>query len=71
MNDSLFVFFLKLFNYSFFGHFFHFDDSTNEESNHVRRYGGNVIIDLYVTLEEVYNGNFIEVKFKKKNSSIL
>lgn len=31
--------------------------------------GANVIMELYVTLEELYSGNFIEVKFYKYNTT--
>lgn len=49
---------------SFFGDFsFHFGG----ESQHAQetRRGSHVVMDLYVTLEELYSGNFIEVKFYK------
>jgi DnaJ-class molecular chaperone len=46
--------------FSFFGDFFHFGGSRDEGHNQVPR-GGDLVMDLYVTLEEVYNGNFIEV----------
>ncbi|CAF1282279.1 unnamed protein product, partial [Rotaria sordida] len=45
---------------SFFGDFFHFGGSRDDGYNQVPR-GGDLVVDLYVTLEEVYNGNFIEV----------
>jgi hypothetical protein len=44
---------------SFFGDFFTFGGENTRERDKPR--GGDVVIDLYVTLEEVYNGNFIEV----------
>lgn len=52
---------------SFFGDFFHFGEggSRDEGHNHVPR-GGDLVMDLYVTLEEVYNGNFIEVSLMIK-----
>ncbi|CAF1595796.1 unnamed protein product [Adineta ricciae] len=43
---------------SFFGDFF--GGSRDDEHRHVPR-GGDLVMDLHVTLEEVYNGNFIEV----------
>jgi DnaJ homolog subfamily B member 11 len=46
--------------FSFFGDFFHFGESRDDGHSHVPR-GGDLVVDLYVTLEEVYNGNFIEV----------
>jgi DnaJ family protein B protein 11 len=48
------------FFFSFFGDFFHFGGSRDDGQNHVPR-GGDLVVDLYVTLEEVFNGNFIEV----------
>ena len=51
--------------FSFFGDFFPFGGGSRDEGhNHVPR-GGDLVMDLYVTLEEVYNGNFIEVNKKK------
>ena len=47
---------------SFFGDFFSFGGGGgggNENRDKPR--GGDVVMDLFVTLEEVYNGNFIEV----------
>lgn len=45
---------------SFFGDFgFHFG-SDNSHSHDTPR-GANIVIDLYVTLEELYSGNFVEV----------
>lgn len=47
---------------SFFGDFnFHFGDS--HQNQHEIPRGSNVIMDLHVTLEELYSGNFIEVNF--------
>lgn len=47
---------------SFFGDFsFHFGGESHQQHETPR--GANVIIDLYVTLEELYSGNFIEVTF--------
>lgn len=44
---------------SFFGDFgFHFGNSDNR---HEVRRGANIVMDLYVSLEELYNGNFVEV----------
>lgn len=43
---------------SFFGDFFgggHFQSEGTPK-------GADVVVDLWVTLEEVYNGNFVEVK---------
>ena len=47
--------------YSFFGDFFHFGGGSRDDGHgHVPR-GGDLVMNLFVTLEEVYNGNFIEV----------
>lgn len=47
---------------SFFGDFgFHFGGGHNE-NNEIPR-GANVVMDLWVTLEELYSGNFVEVRF--------
>jgi DnaJ family protein B protein 11 len=47
---------------SFFGDFsFHFGGESNHQ--HETPKGSNLIIDLHVTLEELYSGNFIEVTF--------
>lgn len=49
---------------SFFGDFsFHFGGES-QQAPQTRR-GANVIMELFVTLEELYSGNFIEVKFYK------
>ncbi|CAF1032855.1 unnamed protein product [Rotaria magnacalcarata] len=45
---------------SFFGDFFPFGGSRDDGHHQVPR-GGDLVLDLYVTLEEVYNGNFVEV----------
>ncbi|CAF1956053.1 unnamed protein product [Rotaria magnacalcarata] len=46
---------------SFFGDFFNFGGGSRDDGQkHIPR-GGDLVMDLYVTLEEVYNGNFIEV----------
>lgn len=47
---------------SFFGDFFHFGGGGHShEQQRDRPKGGDVVMDLYVTLEEVYSGNFIEI----------
>lgn len=44
---------------SFFGDFgFHFGGDNNRQQN---LKGYNVVMDIFVTLEELYSGNFIEV----------
>jgi len=47
---------------SFFGDInFHFGGESSQQHQTPR--GSNIVMDLYVTLEELYSGNFIEVKF--------
>lgn len=46
---------------SFFGDFFHFGGNSRDDGHHHVPRGGDLVMDLYVSLEEVYNGNFIEV----------
>lgn len=49
---------------SFFGDFgFHFGNGG--DSRHETRKGANIIMDLYVSLEELYNGNFVEITHNK------
>ena len=44
---------------SFFGDFFSFGGGHEERNQRPR--GGDVVMDLFVNLEEVYTGNFIEI----------
>lgn len=45
---------------SFFGDFdFHFGGGESRQQEIPR--GSNIVMDLYVTLEELYSGNFVEV----------
>ena len=48
---------------SFFGDFFSFGGGGGggHEDRNQRPKGGDVVMDLFVTLEEVYTGNFIEI----------
>lgn len=46
---------------SFFGDFFHFGGSSEGGDQREIPKGGSIHMDVYVTLEELYNGNFIEV----------
>jgi len=47
---------------SFFGDFFSFGgDGGGRNENRDRPKGGDVVMDLFVTLEEVFNGNFVEI----------
>lgn len=53
-----------IFLYSFFGDFGGFGfgfGGRQDQSNEVPR-GGDVVMDLEVTLEELYNGDFVEVR---------
>jgi DnaJ family protein B protein 11 len=44
---------------SFFGDFgFNFGGSSNSQQETPR--GADIVMDLYVTLEELYSGNFVE-----------
>lgn len=45
---------------SFFGDF-GFNFGGDERRNEVHK-GANVVIDLFASLEEMYSGNFVEVK---------
>lgn len=48
-------------NSSFFGDFgFMFGGSPRQQDRNIPR-GSDIIVDLEVTLEEVYSGNFVEV----------
>jgi DnaJ family protein B protein 11 len=47
---------------SFFGDFFSFNGGGGgAEERNQRPRGGDLVMDLFVTLEEVYTGNFIEI----------
>lgn len=47
--------------FSFFGDFgFMFGGSPRQQDRNIPR-GSDIIVDLEVTLEEVYSGNFVEV----------
>lgn len=49
------------FTYSFFGDFgFMFGGTPRQQDRNIPR-GSDIIVDLEVTLEEVYAGNFVEV----------
>jgi len=48
---------------SFFGDFgFHFDESPGHKE--IPK-GGTIVLDLHVSLEELYNGNFVQVQIYK------
>lgn len=49
---------------NFFGDFFSFGNSDSRENRDVLK-GGNIIMNIYVTLEELCNGNFIELSRNK------
>lgn len=46
---------------SFFGDFGFFGSNQRRERDAAR--GGDVVMDLFVTLEELYSGNFVEVGY--------
>ncbi len=46
---------------SFFGDFFHFGTQTDGGDQKEIPKGGTIYMDVFVSLEELYNGNFIEV----------
>ena len=48
--------------FSFFGDFSFFGGGGGGNQRHETPKGGDVIVDLDVTLEELYTGNFVEVK---------
>lgn len=49
------------FTYSFFGDFgFMFGGTPRQQDRNIPR-GSDIMVDLEVTLEEVYAGNFVEV----------
>ena len=50
---------------SFFGDFGFFGGGGREGDRETPK-GGDITIDLDVTLEEMYNGNFVEVRLKNK-----
>lgn len=52
------------FNYRFFGGFgFNFGGGGNRQNRDEVPKGGNIVMDLEVTLEELYTGDFIEVNY--------
>lgn len=48
---------------SFFGDFGFFGGGGGGSETRETPKGANVVMDLYVSLEELYNGNFVEVSF--------
>lgn len=50
---------------SFFGDF-GFPFGSNEQGSHEIPRGANIVMDVYVTLEELYSGTFIEVSLTHK-----
>lgn len=54
---------------SFFGDFgFGFESERGQRDTPK---GGTILMDLFVTLEELYTGNFVEVNFKIQSQSIV
>lgn len=53
---------------SFFGDFgFMFGGNRQQQDRNIPR-GNDIVLDLEVTLEEVYSGNFVEVTTKSQTS---
>ncbi|XP_065207767.1 dnaJ homolog shv [Planococcus citri] len=50
---------------SFFGDFFHFSSGNENGDQKEIPKGGSIRMDVFVTLEELYNGNFIEITRNK------
>ena len=50
------------FHCSFFGDFGFFGGGNRHGEREIPK-GGDVVVDLFVSLEEMYNGNFIEVSY--------
>ncbi|KAK7590111.1 hypothetical protein V9T40_001724 [Parthenolecanium corni] len=50
---------------SFFGDFFHFGGSHDHGDQKEIPKGGTISMDIFVSLEELYNGNFIEITRNK------
>ena len=58
---SVISYYFSFGTHSFFGGFgFHFDGAQHSHEREIPR-GSDIVMDLEVTLEELYNGNFIEV----------
>lgn len=67
--NSKLVIFSCFFSFSFFGGFGFNFESGHSHHKEVPR-GSDIQMDLEVTLEELYNGNFIEVSLNYKNSIV-
>lgn len=56
---------------SFFGDFgFMFGGNRQQQDRNIPR-GNDIVLDLEVTLEEVYSGNFVEVRTKSRISKLI
>ena len=67
INSKLVI--LPFFCVSFFGGFGFNFESGHSQHREVPR-GSDIQMDLEVTLEELYNGNFIEVSLNYKNNHV-
>ena len=68
INGKLVI--LSCFCFSFFGGSFGFNfESGHSQHREVPR-GSDIQMDLEVTLEELYNGNFIEVSLNYKKTTL-
>lgn len=56
-----------MFVFSFFGDFSFFGGGGGNRDREIPR-GGDIVMDLDVTLEELYSGNFVEVSTSKYKS---
>lgn len=71
MNVPILKIFLKLefFSSSFFGDFGFFTSSSRTGTREIPR-GADIIMDLWVSLEDLYSGNFVEVLLLTSKSYI-
>ncbi len=53
---------LFVFTFSFFGDFSFFGGGQRDSEHEIPK-GGDITVDLDVSLEELYSGNFVEVRF--------
>lgn len=66
-DQKQYILTINFYFYSFFGGFgFHFEGSQHSHQREVPR-GSDIQMDLEVTLEELFNGNFIEVIFQSSS----
>lgn len=64
VHPDYFFFIYSVYLCSFFGDFgFMFGGNRQQQDKNIPR-GNDIILDLEVTLEEVYSGNFVEVRWQ-------